>query len=88
MDAPDTRYLIRPERDEDHAAVRDVHRRAFGDERVAMLADALRAAAAPLAPAGFVAVANTGDGGDIDGDGQVVGHVLLSASRLDAPSRL
>ena len=70
---------IRPERDEDHAAARDVHRRAFGEETVATLADALRAAPAPLPPLGFVAE---------NSDGTVVGHVMLSASRLDAPSRL
>lgn len=70
---------IRPERDADRAAVRAVHDAAFGDGgHVADLADALRAAPAPLPPAGFVAA----DGTD------VVGHVLLSASRLDAPRRL
>lgn len=74
-------FLIRPEREEDHAAIGDVHRTAFGEEVVATLADALRGAPAPLSPAGFVATA-TGSGG------RVVGHVLLSASRLDAPSRL
>jgi putative acetyltransferase len=99
MDIPDAQYLIRPERDEDQPAVREVHRRAFGEEVVAALADALRAASAPLSPAGFVAVAVAADAdgggaeGDEDGDGgadgeHVVGHVLLSASRLDAPTRL
>ena len=59
--------------------VREVHRRAFaGDPRVPKLVDALRAAPAPLSPLSFVATAN----------GRVVGHVLLSASRLDAPRRL
>ena len=93
MQTPDARYLIRPERDEDHAEVRDVHRRAFGREVVATLVDTLRAAPAPLAPEGFVAVeAPAPDGpsgpGDVPAGGRVVGHVLLSASRLDAPSRL
>jgi len=103
MDAPDEPYSIRPERDQDHAAVAQVHRRAFGEDLVATLADALRAAPAPLPPAGFVAVdtaagadagqgATAGAGADADEaagpDGRVVGHVLLSASRLDAPSRL
>lgn len=72
-------FTIRPERDEDHGAVRDVHRLAFGDEHVAALADAIRVAPAPLPPSGFVAEA---------ADGRVVGHVLLSASRLDSPERL
>jgi putative acetyltransferase len=59
--------------------VREVHRRAFdGDPRVPGLVDALRAAPAPLSPLSFVAT--TGD--------RVIGHVLLSASRVDAPERL
>ncbi|HWG25464.1 N-acetyltransferase [Actinospica sp.] len=74
-----TGFTIRPERAEDHASVRDVHRRAFGAESVATLADALRTSPATLAPSGLVAEA---------ADGRVVGHVLLSASRLDAPERL
>ncbi|HEY3507423.1 MAG TPA: N-acetyltransferase [Actinocatenispora sp.] len=70
---------IRTEVDTDRAAVRAVHKAAFADDgRVADLADALRAAPAPLPPTGLVAT----DGTD------VVGHVLLSASRLDAPRRL
>ena len=71
--------LIRPEVGDDHQAVRDLHLAAFADEEiVAVLVDALRAAEAPLAPMSFVAT--IGD--------QVVGHVLLSASRLDAPRRI
>jgi putative acetyltransferase len=71
--------VIRREREEDRAAVRAVHTAAFaGQPRVADLADTLRAAAAPLEPVSLVAVA----------DGDVVGHVLLSASRLDAPHRI
>ena len=71
--------VIRPERIEDHEAVRDVHRRAFGDgERVPTLVDALRAAAASVAPVSLVAVAGE----------RVVGHVMLSACRLDALPRL
>lgn len=77
----DTAFLIRPERDEDHPAVRDVHRQAFGEEVVATLADTLRTAAAPVSAVGFVAV-------QARPDGRVVGHVLLSAGRLDAPSRI
>ena len=71
--------LIRWETDDDHQDVRELHERAFGEgQRVPDLADALRAADAPLPPMSFVAT--LGD--------QVVGHVLLSASRLDAPSRI
>lgn len=71
--------VIRPERVEDHEAVRDVHRRAFGDgERVPALVDALRAAPASLAPTSLVATV----------DERVVGHVMLSACRLDALPRL
>lgn len=71
-------FDIRPERVDDRAAVRDVLRIAFGEGRVATLADALRAAPAPLHPASFVAEMH----------GRVVGHVMLSASRLDAPRQL
>jgi len=70
---------VRPERDADHRAVRELHRVAFeGDEPVPTLADALRVAGAPLAPMSFVATVEE----------RVVGHVLLSWSRLDAPLRL
>ena len=71
--------LIRPEVSDDHQVVRDLHRAAFADQGiVAALVDALRAAEAPFAPMSLVAT--IGD--------QVVGHVLLSASRLDAPRRI
>lgn len=70
---------IRPETSADRAAVREVHIQAFdGSEREATLVDALRAAPAPLPPLSFVATF----------DDQVVGHVLLSASRLDTPRRI
>jgi putative acetyltransferase len=71
--------VVRPERAEDHQAVRDVHRQAFGDgERVPALVDALRAARASVAPLSLVAT--VGD--------RVVGHVMLSACWLDALPRL
>jgi putative acetyltransferase len=71
--------IIRPETSDDRLAVRDVHARAFGaGEPVPDLVDALRSAPAPLTPQSFVAVA---------GD-RVLGHVMLSASRLDAPRRI
>lgn len=70
--------VVREETLGDHAAVRALISAAFGDEHVSALADALRSAPAPLAPQAFVA----------ERDGRIVGHVLLSASRLDAPPRL
>ena len=76
-DGPD--LLIRPEVSDDHQSVRNLHLAAFADqESVAALVDVLRVAEAPLAPMSFVAM--IGD--------QVVGHVLLSAGRLDAPRRI
>lgn len=70
---------IRAEGEPDRETVRGLQTAAFGDDgRVARLVDALRAAPAPLAPLSYVATA----------DGRVTGHVMLSASRLDAPPRL
>lgn len=71
--------VIRQERAEDHETVREVHMRAFGDgERVPALVDALRAAVASVPPLSLVATV----------DERVVGHVMLSACRLDALPRL
>jgi putative acetyltransferase len=71
--------MIRAERLEDHEAVREVHRQAFGDgERVPTLVDALRAAQTSLSSLSLVATV----------DELVVGHVMLSACRLDALPRL
>ncbi len=71
--------MVRHERAEEHEAVREVHRQAFGDgERVPALVDALRAAKASLAPLSLVGTV----------DQRVVGHVMLSACRLDALPRL
>ncbi|WP_350284065.1 GNAT family N-acetyltransferase [Streptomyces graminofaciens] len=71
--------VIRQETADDHREVREVHTRAFGDgERVPGLVEALRVAEAALAPISFVATV----------DDRVVGHVLLSATRLDAPRRI
>ncbi|HTJ70849.1 MAG TPA: N-acetyltransferase [Actinospica sp.] len=81
-------FTIRPERVEDHAAIRDVHRRAFDQERVADLADALRAAPAPLPPSGLVATSSPDAASDAGNGDLIIGHVLLSASRLDAAERL
>jgi putative acetyltransferase len=71
--------VIRPEAADDHPAIREVHTLAFGDSRrVPGLVEALRVAVAPLPPMSFVATV----------DDRVVGHVLLSGCRLDAPRRL
>ena len=79
MTPGDAALSIRAETAADHRAVREVHSLAFGDdERVPALVDALRAAPAPLAPKSLVATVQ----------GRVVGHVLLSACRLDAPRRI
>jgi putative acetyltransferase len=72
-------YAIRAETAQDHAGVRATHALAFGDpDRVPGLVDALRATPAALAPISLVATV----------DDQVVGHVMLSACRLDADRRL
>jgi putative acetyltransferase len=84
MPETDERELaIRQERTEDHAPVREVHSQAFGDaEWVPALVDALRTGA--LSPALSLAplslVCTVGE--------RVVGHVMLSACRLDALPRL
>jgi len=71
--------VVRQERAGDHEAVREVHTQAFGDgEPVPALVDALRAAQTSLAPLSLVA--SVGE--------RVVGHVMLSACRLDALPRL
>jgi putative acetyltransferase len=71
--------VIRPETADDHRAVREAHTRAFGDgERIPGLVEALRVAEAATPPMSFVATV----------DDRVVGHVLLSAARLDAPRRI
>lgn len=72
---PDT---IRRQRPDERAAVRDVVTRAFGDALVADLVENLMAAPAGAAGLSFVA----------ESAGRVVGHVLLTRSWLDAPSRL
>ncbi|MFM9372802.1 GNAT family N-acetyltransferase [Streptomyces sp. Da 82-17] len=71
--------VVRQETAEDHTAVHALHTRAFGgNERVAALVRTLRATEAARAPMSYVAVV----------DGRVVGHVLLSSTRLDAPRRI
>jgi putative acetyltransferase len=71
--------VVRQEWAEDHEAVREVQTQAFGDsERVPMLVDALRASHTSPPPLSLVAAIGE----------RVVGHVMLSACRLDAMPRL
>ena len=73
------KIAIRAESLDDVAAIRGVHARAFDDpERVPGLVDILRTTRAALEPMSFVAVM----------DGSVIGHVMLSACRLDAEERI
>jgi putative acetyltransferase len=70
---------IRLEQTDDRQDIREIHALAFGPgEPVPDLVDALRSTDAPLSPRSFVAT---------DGD-RILGHVMLSASRLDAPRRI
>jgi putative acetyltransferase len=70
---------IREEHETDHEAVSSLHTLAFPDHgQVARLVAGLRIAKAPLPPLSFVATV----------DGEVTGHVMLTASRLDALRRL
>ncbi|WP_200834664.1 GNAT family N-acetyltransferase [Amycolatopsis alkalitolerans] len=69
---------IRRETSADHEPVGRLHERAFADPRIPLPVSALRTAAAPLPPVSLVA----------EMEGQVAGHVMLSAGRLDAPRRL
>ena len=70
---------VRPESTDEQTVVRDVVRRAFGDEdRVPDLVDALRDSWAWVDGLSLVAVV----------DDEVVGHVLLTRALLDAPHRL
>lgn len=71
--------LIRAEAPGEQGDVREAQALAFGDgDRVPNLVDALRAARAALPALSFVAVLG----------GRVIGHVMLSACRLDALPRL
>jgi len=69
---------FRPEHAEEHGLVSALQARIFGLEKLAHLVDGLRAVSAPLPPVSIVATV----------DRNIVGHVMLSAGRLDAPRRL
>jgi putative acetyltransferase len=72
---------LRPERPDDHDAVRDLHAAAFGGShgrRVAALVDDLRTLLGAHEGASLVA----------EHAGEVAGHVMFTRSLLDAPRRL
>jgi putative acetyltransferase len=62
--------IIRPENDQDHEAVRQVNRLAFGQDGEARLVEALRAGG--FAPVSLVAKI----------DGQVMGHIMFSDLKI------
>ena len=70
--------VIRPERDGERSAVRTVVDAAFGDVSVADLVDALQADEAGRRGASIVAATRD----------RIVGHVQLSRSWLDTPTKL
>jgi putative acetyltransferase len=70
--------VIRAQRPGERAAVRDVLVRSFGRPEVGDLAEALQDGRPPRRSLSFVA----------EDQGEVVGHVLLSTSWLDAPQRV
>jgi len=70
--------MIREETPEDADAVQQLHASAFGNDRVPRLVTALRQRPANLPPRGYVATV----------DDEPAGHVLLTASWLDAPRKL
>jgi putative acetyltransferase len=69
---------IRAETGEDTGAVHAIHAEAFGDDLVPRLVTRLRQHPAALPPRGYLATV----------DDQAVGHVMLTASWLDAPRKL
>jgi putative acetyltransferase len=71
-------FTVRPEVVADRPLIRNVHTAAFGDDRVSNLVDVLRAASAPTEPMSYVAIRDT----------RVIGHIMMSAGRLDAPRRI
>ncbi|NGO54085.1 GNAT family N-acetyltransferase [Allomesorhizobium camelthorni] len=71
-------FNVRPEVETDRPHIRDVHSAAFGDDQVPNLVDALRSASAPTAPMSYVAVR----------DNRIIGHIMMSAGRLDAPRQI
>jgi putative acetyltransferase len=68
--------IIRPERTEDHAAVHEVHRSAFGRENEAQLVETLRQSTNFIPELSLVAVKN----------GRITGHILLSPIIIETQS--
>jgi putative acetyltransferase len=73
------KLVIRTAEPQDVEIIYSLHHHAFGDEKVPRLVDALLNAPAAIAPISLIAAST---------DSEVVGHVLLSAARLDASKRL
>jgi putative acetyltransferase len=72
-------FVIRTAQPQDFEIICSLHHRAFGDEKIPRLVDALLKAPAAIAPISLVAASV---------DSEVIGHILLSAGRLDASKRL
>jgi putative acetyltransferase len=70
--------IVRAERDADYAEIFAVVDAAFGDEPVAELVDALRVTPGYLPDLALVA----------EEDGEVVGHVMFTHTRLDTGKRI
>ena len=70
--------VLRREQSSDESGVAAVHTAAFDGPEVPDLVAALRSASGPLSTTSIVACV----------DGSVVGHVMLSPGRLDAPRRI
>jgi putative acetyltransferase len=80
MDSYSRRMEIRVERAGDEGPVGEIHRQAFGDHGVvvAALVETLRASIVDSRGVSLVA----------EDDGRIVGNVMFTPSRLDAPRRL
>jgi putative acetyltransferase len=74
--------FIRAEKPDDYGAVAEIHRLAFGShgDVVAALVDDLRTSIEREGGLSLVATS--------DDDGEVLGHVMFTRNRLDAPARL
>jgi putative acetyltransferase len=70
--------VIRTAEPRDFEIICSLHHHAFGDEKIPRLVDALLNTPAAIAPSSLVAAST---------DGELVGHVLLSAARRDASKR-
>lgn len=71
--------IIRTAEPQDFESICSLHHDAFGGDKIPRLVSALLNALAEIAPISLVAAS---------ANSELVGHVLLSAARLDAPKRL